>query len=366
MRREARTAGAIAATFLLGGAGALVSCNWIVGSSDYVVGSSAGDATAPIVADAGASSPSDSGAETANARDQGGPIACGDGLLVGSPDFAQLVGACVLTVSCDPYFFPLNISECVSNDYLRAAGSVSCLATISDCAGFNSCQGFGFASATDCVGGPSSTGCDNASNRAINCSVDDAGRTFNTVQSCTKLGGTCAAYGDPAAGTAVADCVVVPACSASSDAGSQCAGSKLHTCLNGVGYGQDCANTVSTCETVNGSTGCYLNAPPCSSPGYTCNGTTLEWCTSAHTQLSYHCGRAGESCVLDDAGGGQCRAPGCLPATAPSCVESCGADGHTMSVCVGGAPLSVDCTKYSSFTACSTSTHLGTVYAYCY
>ncbi len=367
MRRRQRTIGVLVLTLLVGGTGALVSCNWIVGAGDYVVGDGGADATSNTPApsteaggDVGTVGASDGGVAT----DAGQP-ACGQGLPVGQSDFSQLVSTCVLTVSCDPYFFPLNISQCISNDYLPATGSVACLSKITDCAGFYRCQGFGFAAATDCPRGPASTGCDTSNNRAVNCTVDDAGRAFDTVQSCSKLGGTCGAYSDPAAGTAVADCVVVPTCDAGGGGGSQCAGSKLYTCINGIGYGQDCTSTISTCETVNGSTSCYLDAPPCTSPGYACNGSVLEWCTSAHTQLSYNCARAGQSCVLDDAGGGQCVAPGCSLAAASSCVESCGPDGHTMTVCVGGAPLDIDCMKYPPFTACATAENAGTRYAYC-
>jgi hypothetical protein len=267
-------------------------------------------------------------------------------------------------VSCDPYFFAENISGCITHDYLESSSSFGCLKNLTSCADFYACWGEENATLADCPNTGASAACD-ANNRAINCND----RANGAVRNCAKLGGTCATYTD-ANHNMAADCLVNPTCS-ETDGADHCLGNSDYICVAGQGFGQDCSSINSTCTSVNGSGGCFFANPGCSTPGYSCTngGATLAWCSEANQAFDLSCARGGLSCAVDqDSGTGYCLAPGCDVTAAATCKESCGADGKTIHVCVGGAPLAIDCTQYG-FTKCAeandTSTTPATVYAYC-
>src|SRR5260221_5072958 len=347
--RQRRRGGAVAA---VAAACALAGCNLIVGVGDYVVGD-AGTSTEGgnnivdgAVADAGTDSAT--GADVAVVPREGGaadsrPTQDAPGAEAsGQNDFQKLVSSCVLAVSCDPYFFATNISECITEDYLQSVSGLSCLSNIQDCAGYYACRGIGFASLADCPASGAAAKCDTGNNRAINCSGPGNG----IVRNCAKLGGTCGTHPDGTGGT-VADCVVVPSCS-DTDGLAHCSGNSLYTCSGGRGYGQDCGPSDATCSTGSSGASCFLNAPSCSAAGWACTGAMLGWCTSLGQHFNCDCSRAALSCSIDDAGTGSCVAPN--PTT---CSEACGVDGKTMTVCIGGAPRAVDCSQYSGFTQCT-------------
>jgi hypothetical protein len=352
--------------------GALAGCNLIVGAGDYTVGDAGTDATGDaVVGEAGTDRTGDAlagdagsdragedvavshdggGADSRAVQDAPGPDSSGQ------TDFQKLVSTCVLAVSCDPFFFATTISECITEDYLQSTPALSCLSNIRDCAGYYACRGTANATLQDCPAAGAAAKCDSTTNRAINCSGSAAG----TVQNCAKLGGTCGTHAD-STGTTVAECMVVPSCS-ETDGMSHCSGNALYTCSGGQGYGQDCSAIDATCATVGADTSCFFNAPACGAAGYACTGTTLGWCTSASQHFNFDCSKAGLACSLDDAGSGSCVASG----APPTCSETCGTDGKTITACVGGAPQAIDCSQYGVFTQCTTSTDSnGTVYGYC-
>jgi hypothetical protein len=159
-------------------------------------------------------------------------------------------------------------------------------------------------------------------------------------------------------GGTVADCVVKPTCT-DTDGNFHCdtATNVLYQCINGVGYGKSCDQANATCrEDPTNGTSCYFNGTKCTTPGYTCNAQNQgEWCTSGGVLFTFNCSTAGLTCALDaDGGTADCLAPGCTVDDYNNCVESCGVDGHTMNLCIGGAPYTTDCKTYG-FTTCNDS-----------
>jgi hypothetical protein len=339
MKVRARTGAAVLAALLLGSGGALASCNLIVGAGDYVVVDAGNDATS---------------SGNGGGGDAGASVGCGQSLPVGQSDFQNLVDTCVLAVSCDPLFFNVNVSACISLDFPQSSASLACLSTIQDCTGYYQCAGLRYATATECPDGGAPVACDTANNVAIDC---NRGLAFN----CTKSGGTCGTYTDPS-GAAGVDCIVVPSCMVS-DGGFECAQNKSYSCIGGVGYGLDCTTVKATCS----GTECLYNAPICTKTAtVTCNGDLLNECTSSNYSYDYKCARSGLTCTIDDGGLGNCSDPACSAATT-NCTESCDVDGHTMRVCVGGAPFAIDCAQHAPFTKCTTATRKSNsvVYAFC-
>jgi hypothetical protein len=299
--------------------------------------------------------------------DDGAMTMCGQGLPTSS-DFQTLVRTCLFVVSCDPYYFTDTISACITDDYLEASSSLTCLRTVASCADFTACWGVGLASLSDCPTAGASARCD-ANNRAINCNDQANG----AVNDCRTRGGMCATYVDPTSNMMTADCLVNPTCT-ETDGLDHCisntpSGSD-YICIGGKGYGEDCGGIHSTCATAGGSSGCYFDNPSCQSPGYACTtiggNSTVAWCSDAKQAFNFNCARAGLSCAVDDlAGTGDCVAPGCTLTDAQQCTEACGSDKKTMSICIGGASVAIDCTQYG-FTGCTQSTSKdGTTYSYC-
>jgi hypothetical protein len=370
MTRRARIGAAVLTALLAGSGAALASCNFIVGVGDYTVGDAAeADGTNGGGNDAG----SDRGIAMVDAIGGGldvrvnrldatpdritavGP--CGQSLPIGQPDFQRLVDTCVLTISCDPHFFNVTISDCIGLDFLQSNGSTACLSTIRDCNGFYSCDGVRAATAAECPDGGVSALC--ANNVAVNCNSQIA-------RNCTKFGGTCGQYID-STGAAAVGCIVVPSC-VDTDGGDQCLGNKDYVCISGVGYGLDCTTISATCANRGSGTTCYYDAPMCTTVGNVCNGDRLTACFSDNRSFTYNCARSGLSCSVDDAGVGTCVDRAC--ATAVPCTEGCETDGHTLRACVGGAPYAIDCAQYPPYTSCTSTMHaFGSAspvpYAYC-
>jgi hypothetical protein len=273
-------------------------------------------------------------------------------------DFQKLVTTCLLAVSCDPFYFETTISQCITEDYLDAALAFSCLRNITSCADYTACRGNATASLQDCPNSATAAHCD-ARGRAVNCN----GQADGFVLNCAQQGGTCATHLD-SLGSTVAECVVVPTCT-ETDAMEHCQGGNLYTCIGGVGYGHACGANA-TCATVAGSVGCYFNEPACTTTGYSCNGNNVVWCTSGNQTFTFNCSRGGLTCALDNTGNGGCVAPGCSLST--PCTESCGSDGHTLTLCIGNAPYKVDCAT-KGFAGCAKTTDSTQTppqdYAYC-
>ncbi len=167
------------------------------------------------------------------------------------------------------------------------------------------------------------------------------------------------------AGTFAA-CMVPPGACSISDANVHCDGTNAYRCVDGVAYGRDCSLSGSKCVDNGIGTGCVPTGPACASPAGTasCDATTLSICEATGESVSYDCSLAGEQCSPD---AGARVSPGC---TKP-CVESC--DGNsTITACVGGAPLPIDCSAIDStdgFAFCGVTANgngNGLPFAFCY
>jgi hypothetical protein len=411
MRRRLRN-GALALTAsLVGSLGVLASCNFIVGVGDYAVGEGATDATSggpevgnggDVVADltadrgndqgpagdargdgmdGGRDAPGDAtgdrppdaaadigpdvdaqgdaqgdaagGADSAEAgnTDADAGVTCGANLAAeadASTDFQKLVNTCVLAASCDPFVFPVSISDCISNNTFAATGSLACLTTIADCNGFYGCQGVRSTTPVECPSTSTPGYCDPVNNIAFDC--------YNAAAiNCVPSGGTCRTFTDDR-GNSRADCAVVDPCTVGSG-GLQCSGNNLYGCFStdggptGVGYGRYCSTSSTCATTASGGTDCYFNgSAACGDAGTAaCQGaSTLAVCSPVRQSFPYDCTRAGGTCAEDDAGNAGCVLPGCSLNT--GCAEACDFNG-ILTVCVGGAPLTIDCTKYG-YTVC--------------
>jgi len=331
----------------------VAACNFIVGAGSYSVGDT-GDG-------GGDSGGLDQFVADTNMGDTGS-VSDGPGFIdacvasnVDPVKLERITKACVLYLSCDPYCPNSTLSQCISNDYPEAYQFYSCSLTATSCAQLDTCTGYDYATAADCpAAGASCNG-----SRAANCF--GAGANQGAVDDCSVNGGTCTTYTTDA-GT-FAGCNVMPTCT-ETDGLQHCIGNTLYTCVSGVGIGDNCS-TGTTCKTGGSGTSCYQNLPSCQTTGTTCAGSDLQDCFTDGTQATFHCGNVGLAC---DGTNGQCLAPGCSATDTAGCTESC--NGSTMGLCVGGAKVMVDCTKYGFSTcqmvATTTCTSFTTPFAQCF
>jgi hypothetical protein len=313
-----------------------------------------------------------SGSLSGAPQGDGGPIlnhdagttGCGSGLPTSSPDFQKLVSSCVEAVNCDPFLFPVNMSDCITDNFLPAFASVACLANKTDCDGYYQCTGERTAYPKECPTGPSGACTGTTSQIAITCYDPTTGNPYTgVVQNCDALGGTCKTHVDDVGVDPVADCMVVPTCT-ETDTNMHCNGNKVYECIDGVGYGQDCSKIGSTCQTDStGSASCFFNSPSCSTPGASCSSqTTLNECTTDMHSFGFDCSRAGLTCQPDGMTSSACVAPGCSPPSTSKvdCTEKC--TGTTAHICIGGATFTIDCLA-AGFDSCHEDMTDG--YAFC-
>ena len=333
--------------------GATTSCMLVDGDGDYKVGiiSSEAGEVGTVSSDAGPeASRSDTGAGDAasshpDAGEDSGAAPCSTGVLNVS-ELMPTIQACMLLRGCfPPDQGPISgtVSQCVTYDEPHINAGLSCsTVTNAGCSDMAQCFGNGYDfSDTDCSATELSAKC--IGNEAVICGVDGVAGV-NEYYDCDIRGGTCAAINLEGNGGApdYGGCVVVPACSDPSDT-EECSGTTYsYTCVNGMGFGQDCASRTETCET-RSTSGCYFHDDMCgATTSITCNASTgvISDCENGYVE-TYDCSKNGLGCALDSSNNAYCLAPGCAPTT--SCTPSCDADGETIHLCIGGAPLAVDC-----------------------
>jgi hypothetical protein len=373
---------------------ALGACNLIVGAGDYVVGDAGtamltgNDATTPapdggmtsddtgVVAMPDGTAPLVDGASSVDASpslEAGSTVQCGvdgGGAGVNTASFKQLVTACIIAESCDPAFFDVPLSECITEDYLEAFPATACLASATSCDDYYNCTGSRIATLTECDGSSfDSTGvC--TSGVSTSCPFTGGG----TVRNCNVLGGTCTAYPTDMDNDVLADCKVLPSCTDSS-AGYHCAtATEIYSCndtaTGTIALGNKCP-TASSCTNQSDGTFCVYNSPSCATVGNTCDSEgNLTVCAAVadagNEGAKFRCAVAGLPCVTDMTTGlGDCVAPGCQNDT--SCTESCDDDGVTIHTCIGGARYDIDCSQYGGFTGCGSDspTDSSVLYPYC-
>ncbi len=295
----------------------------------------------------------------AGTTSDGGPalVCAADGTLVpgglptGDAAFQQRVNACVLAVTCDPQYFEVPASDCITSDYLEAQFTSKCLAGIKSCDDYYACKGDRIATLTECPASSSiDVGSCSGSGVAKNCFANGGG----IISNCAAQGGTCVVYheadfadnGDTAAGCQTG------ACTDSSTGANQCASSSQIFICTGtdsgdIAIGRNCPSG-STCQTSNGKTDCFDTTSPCTNPGTSCTNGDLTTCqnfTSGDQVFTGNCSVAGLVCDTTSSTGA-CAAPGC---ESSGCSESC--VGNKLQLCIGGAPFTVDCTTLG-FTTC--------------
>jgi hypothetical protein len=330
---------------------------------DAIADASAGEADTSASADADADRLAADGGDAGRDADGGaseaeaGVVACGQGLPTGTA-FQNLVSACVLATGCDPFDFPVSLSDCITRDVLHAVPGFNCFASITSCNlgtnTFYGCGGTRFADPECNMTNVSSC----AGNVALDCSA--AVPFPGVATNCTVVGGTCQTYTDTASHSR-ADCVVTPSCTLT-DAGDQCSGSFLYSCTptaggGSIGVGFNCATLPGTCtQTASGDTCLFNGTGTCINTGTgSCSGTTLEGCSSTGQLFSYDCTQAGGACADDGAGSVGCVSRGCSLTSA--CTEAC--NGTLLTACVGGTPYTIDCANFGDnggFTQCTTTT----------
>jgi hypothetical protein len=123
------------------------------------------------------------------------------------------------------------------------------------------------------------------------------------------------------------------------------------------GSRKDCASWGGTCVAADADGGadggCSYDTTACASPGATCAQNAVLSCDGTGRQTKYDCSAMGLQCSTDGVGY-HCLAPGCEASDEASCAESCEADGITLDLCIGGAPMAIDCTSYG-FARCAKS-----------
>jgi hypothetical protein len=375
------------------------ACGLVVGAGDYVVGS-VGDGGPSTIADVsvsapdapGSTEPIDSGLPPpgpdatsqpdigAPPMTEGGtPPADGGATLVCAPNgdlipgslptgdaaFQQLVNACVLAVTCDPLFFPVTVSQCITTDYLDTHFPNKCLANIKSCDDYYACQGTRVATLAECQTASNMDTDLGACNGAIATLCFSSGDGI--VQNCTALGGTCTVYDEDSTGDKGAGCEVGP-CTNSTDGTTHClSNTQAFTCVEtettNVGILTESCPQGSACSTNSVLSACFGTGTACTTPGTSCNGGALTSCetySSGNQQFTSTCSVAGLQCVpAAGVNPAACTAPGCANS---GCVESC--DGTNITTCIGGAPFVVDCTSLG-FPFCSSDSVNNVNYNYC-
>jgi hypothetical protein len=379
------------------------ACGLIVGAGDYVVGGEhdAGPVIAAPDGDTDAQpqmTPPDSGGPGPDATSQpdtspppppdsgpdsevdSGPTTDGAPTTACAPDasplptgdaaFQQRVKACVLAVTCDPYFFPVTVSECITTDYLETHFATKCLAGITSCNAYYACQGTRVTTLSECTGASSSNTDVGSCNGAVatKCFADGAGYVSN----CAALGGTCTVYHEmdyATTGDTGAGCKVLSSCSDAAGS-THCSGSNAYICMAtdttpNIGIATESCAAGSTCSTdTNGATTCLATTSTCSAAGTSCAGDNLTTCeptTSGLQQFTNACSAAGLSCTPSSGGTpAACTDPGCANS---GCTESC-LDSTHLQACIGGAPYVVDCASLG-FSFCDTASTSNMTYNFC-
>jgi hypothetical protein len=288
---------------------------------------------------------SGAGAGGHGASDMGGgghaAVACGD---VG-PDNERLVRSCVLRASCHPLVPRFTISDCIALNIPGISNYEFCTQDARTCADIENCTGFGYlADASTCEGVTSQWICDG--NVGIRC-----GATRPYTVDCGRLGATCVPYRPGAVADTSWPCLVaIPTACESPDSTWMCNGDTLYHCIEGAAYGMACSRVRSICnEDLPGAAYCNDITATCTERGVVrCDGDAVTVCDTSGYFARYDCAPAGGFCDTDGTSVGYCILPGCNKDS--ECEEEC-LDDRTMKLCVGGAPVPVDCTRYG-FSEC--------------
>ena len=239
----------LALALVAGGSAALAACNFIVDAGSYSVGNGSGSDASALdtgtnTLDTGTTQVDSATVDTGSTAVDSGTspqkeagVVCGQGLPTTAASFKQLVSACAVAVACAPGGFQVNMSTCITEDYLHSTPALGCLTAVQSCAGFTSCLGAGTPTTAQCPATSTAPFCNDAG-VGINC----GGSLYIPIAlDCAVLGGTCGVYTTDAG--AAADCKLVSSCNQTDPNSQYCQGNDLYSCIDGVGYGQNCGRT---------------------------------------------------------------------------------------------------------------------------
>jgi hypothetical protein len=251
----------------------------------------------------------------------------------------------VLSAGCSPYLQPATLSECIANALPGSGALPDCAIGAATCAELEACVGRGFY-AEACPPGSAGTIC-------VDSKVVDCDNVPHTFVDCARQGAACGAYSSGGDGTLDAHaCAVEPACTVPTDT-FVCHGTKRVRCLQGVGFGEDCAARGLGCVQTPAGATCAQKAAACSRPdtGRCDAAGNGSYCASDGRTLSFDCGKLGLKCreAPESTHGVECGDPACAGEDAQKCFEEC--DGPMAYLCVAGQRLSIDCQSYG-FPSC--------------
>lgn len=257
-----------------------------------------------------------------------------------------IIRSCILRVGCQPWAWPTDtISRCVSQNAQATYEGTTCTLDAQSCDDITACEGLHI----------ENDFCDDQE-PGMYCNGDEivTCSDYPHAKDCAKYGGTCHDFGMDVDldgfGTTVACALpLVTSCTATT-ATAECGGPQnayAFQCEGEVAYGSKCSNFAASCQDIGGDVGCYYPVNTCTTEEVTCANGRATWCDGA-SKAVFDCASVGLGCAtegdytLDNER--QCTAPGCTAADIMTCKESC--DGSKLTICYGGAPVTVDCKDY--------------------
>lgn len=255
--------------------------------------------------------------------------------------------SCILRVGCLQWLWPTEtISRCVSQNSQNVYEGTKCTLDAETCDDITKCEGKHLE--------PSFCGSGASAKTGMYCNGDevvDCDGYVPYARDCVKEGGKCHDFGVDLNGNGTVDCALPDVTSCTDTTDSQVCGGPAneyaYQCEGDVAYGSKCTNFAAGCRSVGGDVGCYYPLNTCTTEGVTCSNDRATWC-DGDTKVTFDCASVGLSCETSgdytDDGERQCLAPGCSNDDVTSCQESC--SGSKLTLCYGGAPLTVDCKDY--------------------
>ena len=272
----------------------------------------------------------------------------GDGLELSSDscstDLAvdeSVIRSCVYRISCDPRALEFSISDCVTNNLQTALTGEACAIGATTCDEVEECIKVERLDEEDLnlCSGDQDRIC--SSDEAVQCG-DDPYKV-----NCPELNATCE---ESRLAPAITQCspAMPMDCQLLEDGGSYCDGdTNIFWCIDGIAQGYDCGAVGKRCvEYEEAEATCSPRISECDDPGQIgCEGNSVVDCDENEHSLKYNCAASGLVCDAQGSDDAHCVAEGCEETT--DCQESC-LDETTAQICVGGATVNVDCTKFTA------------------
>jgi hypothetical protein len=260
-------------------------------------------------------------------------VSCGDVINVAP---ARLK-ACIYSLSCDPLAPTDTLSDCIA-----FGPQYQCNLTAQSCSDVTNCTGHKKEDASICLAGETTWKC--SANVAVNC-----GASPPYSLNCGRTGGTCD-VSHTTTDASVWPCRLSTPATCTDAAGAFiCSSGNSYQCVGGKPYGQGCTSK-GTCVQYDPTSGyCTDRTTTCPAGSQvgnvSCLNNSIQICDTGNRFASYDCAPSGGTCGVTGTSLAYCLEPGCTSADNDACAEDC-TSSTVASVCVGGAPLAIDCTAY--------------------